>query len=475
MSQGLFKVIGGLNNFLKIQSWLTAPIYWMVNRAVPTETRDNLAWSEEADLAILEQAPLKAKKLLYCMLAILIAALVWAYFAKVDEVTRGEGRVIPSRQLQVIQSLDGGIVSEILVKEGDLVQVGTSLIKIDKTRAVSTLRENQSLYIALLAKQARLKAMVEGTSFNPPPEIKINNPQIYEQELALYNASKTELAGLLVSGQAEVMQRENELVEMKSRKDYAEKFYVSANKELEANKPLLASGAISDVDILRLERDVNRAKGEIDQSSAQILRIKAAIAEAKSKASEPEKVYESRTRMDLNDTTTKLSGLNATSVALNDKVKQSTLTSPVNGKVSRLFFNTVGGVIQPGKEVLEVVPTDDALVIETKVQIKDIAFLRPQQPAVVKLTAYDYSIYGTLDGVVDSIAANSIVDEKGNAYYLVRVRTVKNNLGEDKQGHALPILPGMVAQVDILTGKKTILSYLLKPVIKAKSYAFSER
>ena len=188
-----------------------------------------------------------------------------------------------------------------------------------------------------------------------------------------------------------------------------------------------------------------------------------------------EQGFRSKVRTDLNEVTAKLESLTETSVSLTDRVKQATLKSPVNGKVSRLFFNTVGGVIQPGKEVLEVVPTDDALVIETKVQIKDIAFLRPQQPAVVKLTAYDYSIYGTLDGVVDSIAANSTVDEKGNAYYLVRVRTVKSNLGEDKQGHALPILPGMVAQVDILTGKKTILSYLLKPVIKAKSYAFSER
>ena len=475
MSQGLFKVIGGLNNFLKSQSWLTAPIYWMVNRAVPTETRDNLAWSEEADLAILEQAPLKAKKLLYCMLAILIAALVWAYFAKVDKVTRGEGRVIPSRQLQVIQSLDGGIVSEILVKEGDLVQVGTPLIKIDETRAVSTLRENQGQYLALLAKQARLKALAEGGSFNPPVEIKKQNPALYEQENALYNASREELASIVSIGQDQVVQREKELIEMQFKNEIAVKAYESASKELAANKPLLASGAVSEIDILKLEREATRAKGEIDQSNAQVSRIQASISEAKRKVSGSEQGFRSKVRTDLNEVTAKLESLTETSVSLTDRVKQATLKSPVNGKVSRLFFNTVGGVIQPGKEVLEVVPTDDALVIETKVQIKDIAFLRPQQPAVVKLTAYDYSIYGTLDGVVDSIAANSTVDEKGNAYYLVRVRTVKSNLGEDKQGHALPILPGMVAQVDILTGKKTILSYLLKPVIKAKSYAFSER
>jgi adhesin transport system membrane fusion protein len=470
MSEGLFKKIGAINNFLKGQSWLTAPIYYMVDRAVPTETRDNLAWGEEADLAILEQSPLKAKKLLYCIFAILIAALVWAWFAKVDEVTRGEGRVIPSRHVQVIQSLDGGIVSEILIKEGEVVKVGTPLIKIDETRAVSSLRENQGQYLSLLAKQARLKALAENSVFDPPAEVKKQNPQIYEQEFALYNASRAELDSTVNIARDQMEQREKELVELQSKKEFSEKSYESVNKELAANKPLLASGAVSEIDVLKLEREATRVRGEIDQSQAQISRVLAAISEAKRKVTEAEQNFRSKVRTELNETSTKLDSLTETSVALSDKVKQATLKSPVNGKVSRLFFNTVGGVIEPGKEVLEVVPTDDALVIETKVQIRDIAFLRPNQSAIVKLTAYDYTIYGTLDAVVESIAANSTVDDKGNAYYLVRVRTLQNSLGK-----GLPIIPGMVAQVDILTGRKTILSYLLKPVLKAKSYAFSER
>jgi membrane fusion protein, adhesin transport system len=470
MSQGLFKFIGVCNNFLKSQSWITAPIYWMVNRVVPTETRDDLPWDEEADLAILEQRPLKARKLLWGILAIMLAALAWAYYAEVDEVTRGDGRVIPSRQLQVIQSLDGGIVSEILIKEGDLVNVGTPLIKIDETRAVSSLRENKGQYISLIAKQARLKALADGGSFNPPAEVLKENPAVYEQENALYNASREELASIVSIGRDQVVQREKELDELNFKKDIAEKTFESASKELAANKPLLASGAVSEIDILKLEREATRAKGEINQASAQISRTQSAISEARRKITESEQSFKSKVRTELNENTLKLNSITESSVTLSDKVKQSTLKSPVNGKVSRLFFNTVGGVIQPGKEILEVVPTDDALIIETKVQIKDIAFLRPEQPAIVKLTAYDYTIYGTLDAVVVSIAANSTVDEKGNAYYVVRVRTLKNSLGDK-----LPIIPGMVAQVDILTGKKTILSYLLKPVLKAKSYAFSER
>lgn len=470
MSQRLFKFIGALNHFFKKQSWLTAPIYWLINRAVPTESRDDLPWVAESDLAILEQNPLKARLLLYGILGVMIAVIAWAWFAKVDEVTRGEGRVIPSRQVQVIQSLDGGIVSEILIKEGDLVKVGTPLIKIDETRAVSSLRENKGQYLALLAKQARLKALAEGGSFNPPAEVKTESQQIYEQEYALYNASRDDLDSIVNIARDQMVQREKELIEVQFKAEIAEKTYESANKELAANKPLLASGAVSEIDILKLEREAVRARGEIDQAGAQGNRIKVSISEARRKITEAEQNFKSRVRTELNETSAKLDSITETSVSLTDKVKQATLKSPVNGKVSRLFYNTLGGVIQPGKEVMELVPTDDALILETKVEIKDIAFLRPDQSAIVKLTAYDYTIYGTLDATVESIAANSTVDEKGNAYYIVRVRTAQTSLGK-----GLPIIPGMVAQVDILTGKKTILSYLLKPVLKAKSYAFSER
>lgn len=470
MSEGLFKKLDTLNGFLRKQAWLTKPIYYLLDRWVPTETKDDLHWDQEADREILEQKPLKAKLLLYCMTIILIVLIVWAWFAKVTEITRGEGRVIPSRQVQVIQSLDGGIVSEILVTEGQTVVVGTPLIRIDETRAVSSLRENQAQYLALLAKQSRLTALAEGSIFSPPPEVMKEVPQIYDQEYALYISSKDELQSSVEIAREQMVQREKELLEVEFRKEIAEKNFESATKELAANKPLLASGAVSEIDILKLERESNKAQSDIDQARAQISRIQASIGEARRKMVEVEQTFKSKVRTELNDTTARLNSIAETSVALTDKVKQATLKSPVNGKVSRLFFNTVGGVIQPGKEVLEVVPTDDALILETKIQIKDIAFIRILQPAVVKLTAYDYTIYGTLDAIVEHIATDSTIDDKGNAYYIVRVRTIKSKLGE-----GLPIIPGMQAQVDIMTGEKSVLSYLLKPVLKAKSYAFSER
>jgi adhesin transport system membrane fusion protein len=470
MSENLFKKIGKLNEVFKKQEWLTKPIYQLLEKMAPTETREDLHWDDELDLAILEQTPIRAKVLLYSIATALAVLVLWAFFAKVDEVTRGEGKVIPSKQVQVIQSLDGGIVSRILVAEGQTVKEGQPLIRIDQTRAVSSLRENQTQFLALLAKQARLKALAEGTSFNPPSIVMKDAPQTYDQEYALYSSSKDELQSSLSIARDQMDQRQKELVEVQFRKEVAEKNFESAAKELAANKPLLASGAVSDIDILKLERESTRAKGDIDQARAQISRIESSIAEAKRKVTEVDQSFRSKVRTELNDITARLNSITETSVGLTDKVNQSTLKSPVNGKVSRLFSNTVGGVIQPGKEVLEIVPTDEALVLETKIQIKDIAFIRLEQPAVVKLTAYDYSIYGALDAVVEGVSANSIVDEKGNAFYVVRVRTLKSSLGK-----GLPIIPGMLAQVDIMTGKKTVLSYLLKPVLKARAYAFSER
>lgn len=470
MSEGLFKKIGAITRVFGGRNWLATPIHSMIDKVIPTETHESLAWEEEADIAMLEQTPLKAKKLLYTILAVMIALLIWAAFAQVDEISRGEGRVVPSRQVQVIQSLDGGIVSEILVEAGDMVKVGTPLVKIDETRAASSLKENQGQYLALLAKEARLKALANGTAYSPPAQVQQDMPQAYEQERALYQASREELNSTVNIARDQMVQREKELIEVQFKKEIAEKTYESASKELAANKPLLASGAVSEIDILRLEREATKARGDIDQARAQLSRIQVSISEAKRKITEAEQSFLSKVRTELNDTSAKVNSLTQTSVALTDKVKQSTLKSPVNGKVSRLFYNTVGGVIQPGKEVMEVVPTDDSLILETKVQIKDIAFIRPEQATIIKLTAYDYTIYGTLDGVVDSVAADSTVDDKGNAYYVVKVRTQQSAIGK-----GLPIIPGMMAQVDILTGKKTVLSYLLKPVLKAKSYAFSER
>jgi membrane fusion protein, adhesin transport system len=470
MSQSLFKILGKTHDFFLARTWLTKPVHYLLEKWAPSDTAEDRAWVEDAELAILEQAPLRAKKILYWMIVVLIALVAWAGLTKIDEITRGEGRVIPSQQVQVVQSYDGGIVSALLVHEGETVTKGQALVRIDQTRAVSSLRENRSQYLSLLAKQSRLRALATGAEFAEDEEIRNEAPALYAQEYALYASGKAELASQVAIAQEQVKQRERELAETQARLQQAQRGYELTKQELDVTRPLLESGAVSDVDLLRLERDASKLRGDRNQAQEQVGRVRSAIAEAKRKITEIEQGFRSKVRTELSETTAKLNALTAVSVALDDKVKQSILKSPVNGTVSRLFLNTVGGVIQPGKEVLELVPTDDTLVLETKIQPKDIAFVGINQAAAVKLTAYDYTIYGTMEAKVKSIAADSIVDEKGNAFYIVKVQTLKPSLGKD-----LPIIPGMVAQVDIITGKKSVLAYLLKPVLKAKSYAFTER
>lgn len=424
----------------------------------------------DADLAMIDQEPARAKILLKSFWAILVLAIVWAAFTEVDEITRGEGKVIPSKQLQVIQSLDGGVVSEILVKEGQVVQAGQILVNIDTTRFDSSLQENRAQYLALLARAARLKALAEDARFVPPPEVVSEAPRIVEAEQQSYEASKSTLSAQLAIAQQQLAQRQQELTEMRARREQASKAYELTAKELSYTKPLISSGAVSEVELLRLERDAGRFHGEREIASAQIQKTQSAIAEATRKIQEITLAFKSEVRKDLSETLGKLNVSSAGGVGLADKVDKSSLRSPVKGTVKRLLINTVGGVVQPGKDVVEIVPLEESLLLDAKVMAKDIAFLRPGDKAVVKFTAYDFSIYGGLDARVEVIGADSVTDERGNTFYMVRLRTEKSQLGQ-----GLPIIPGMIAEVDILTGQKTILSYLLKPVLKAKQAAFTER
>jgi adhesin transport system membrane fusion protein len=424
----------------------------------------------DADAAAIGEDPLRARKAIKAVGIGVIVFLLWATFGEVDELTKGDGKVIPSRQLQVVQSLDGGIVSGIEVKEGDTVKEGQVLIKIDAIRFVSTFNESRATYLALLAKAARLQAVASGSAFVPPPEVQKENPALVDQERTVYLNRKAELDGQIGIAREQLTQRTHELGEAQARREQAQRGYELTARELEMTKPLIKSGAVSDVELLRLERDVARYSGEADQAKSQITRLQAAINEAQRKVHEVELEFKNQARNELADTQAKINSLAAGSEALSDKVKQADIKSPVNGTVKRILYNTVGGVVQPGKDVVEIVPLEDALLLEARVSPRDIAFLHPGQHANVKLTAYDFTIYGGLAGTLEHIGADSVVDEKGNAFYIVRVRTERPNFGAN-----LPIIPGMVAEVDILTGKKSILSYLLKPVLRAKQYAMTER
>jgi len=447
----------------------------MSNTPVPDSSADAgfRGFEQEADMVMSRGQTQRAQHIIRGAVVVVVLLILWASFAQVEEVTRGDGKVIPSKQLQVVQSLDGGVVTEILVSEGQVVEAGQLLLKIDETRATSGVRESAAQGFALRARSARLRALAEGSAFQPPAMRDGNDPaqkRILDEERRLYETRVSELNTMLAINQQQLQQRQQELSEMRSRKAAAERQMEFSQQELTKTRPLLATGAVSEVDIIRLEREVSRGRGDAEQAGAQIARVQAAIGEAQRKIQETELMFRNEARKEMADVMGKLNALNEGAVALVDRVEKSQVKSPVRGRVQRLLANTVGGVVQPGKDIVEIVPLDDNLVLEAKVQPKDIAFIRPGQEATVKFTAYDFSIYGGLAAKVENISPDTIVDDRGNAFYLVRVRTTQAHFSDK-----MPVIPGMTAEVDVLTGKKTVMAYLLKPVLKAKAYALRER
>lgn len=429
---------------------------------------------DDATAALLVQTPRGGRTILWMVFLIMIAVLAWANWAELDEVTKGIGKVIPSSQVQVIQNLEGGILSALFVDDGDAVEKGQILLQIDDTRFSSSLRETRLQFWALKAKAARLQAETDNKAFVVPVDMTENYPKLVEQELALFTSRQKELDTNRAILSEQVKQIRQEIEELKVKGSRLGRSLELVNKELTLSRPLIEAGAISKVEILRLEKEVSELEGELEATKLASPRMKSRLKEAEKKVSEIELRFSNEAHAELNEAQAELSQLEETSVALEDRVTRTGVRSPVKGTVKQVMINTLGGVIQPGMELMEIVPLEDSLLVEAKVGPKDIAFLHPGQMAIVKLTAYDFAIYGGLEGKVEHISADTIKEEQEDeSYYLVRVRTEKNDLGT--QERALPIIPGMQAEIDILTGKKTVLEYLFKPLLRAKGRALRER
>jgi len=461
-----------------LRGWLeglrrvTQPLWQrMMDWAAGSELQQPMDFAADADWAMLQQHPARPRIFVWSVAGLLLSCLFWAGWSQVDEVTRGEGKVVPSFQNQHIQSLDGGIVEQILVREGQQVQKDQLLLRIDSTRAESSLRENRAQYLALQAKAARLKALSSGAEMAMPDEVLSLAPEAARQESELYQSRRQELdAGLAIARQ-QLAQRNQELKEVRARGAQAARSLELATQELALTAPLKASGAVSDVDLLRLERALAEARGGRAMSAAQSVRLQSAIAEAQRRIQEVELSFRNQASSELSDTMARIDGLSAGSLALRDRVKLTEVRAPLAGEIKRLHLNTVGSVVQPGRDILELVPAEDMLLLETRIAPRDIAFLHPGQPAKLRFTAYDSTIYGAMPGEVQDIGADTVTDDKGQAFYVVKVRTRATSLGQRQWR----IIPGMVAQVDIITGKKSVLSYLLKPLLRAKEQALSER
>ena len=439
-------------------------------RKMPEEDVD---FATDVRATILSQTPKGGRMIIWATLILLFIFLIWASFSELEEVTRGDGKVVPSSHIQVIQNLEGGIVSEILVNVGDEVKKDQLLLRIDDTRFSSSFEENRGTYLSNKAKSARLKAESTGTALIIPEDVLKERPDIAARERQLYESRRMEIGSSSEIKRQQINQRTQEIKELETKLGELTRTYELLQKEISMIRPLVKKGAASDVEVLQLERQASQMQGEIDRIRQEIPRAQSKLEESKVALREMSLNYKNKSNVEYNEVVRELDESASTSLALKDRLDRTSVRSPVDGIVNRLMVRTVGGVVQPGMDLVEIVPRHGNLVVEAQIKPSDIAFLRPGQKATIKFTAYDYTVYGTLEAVLEHIGADSITDEKGNSFFLVRLTTNKSYLGTEK--HPLPIMPGMVTTVDILTGKKTVLSYILKPVLKARSMALRER
>ncbi|CAM3477588.1 HlyD family type I secretion periplasmic adaptor subunit [Parendozoicomonas haliclonae] len=431
-----------------------------------------LEYMSDTSAAMLLKSPQGGRMLIVISFLAIIMAIAWASWAEVDEITRGDGKVVPSSRLQVVQNLEGGILEKLLVQEGDRVAKGQILMVLDDTSFNSTFKESEVEYYSLLAAIARLKAQSEGSELIFPEAVS-EFADVQRREMRLYNSQQEALETELEIVAEKVRQSEQEVKALETRRDHLQRSYDLGMKELSMTRPLAQKGVVSEVEMIQLEQRVNDLLSELNEAQLNLPRLQSTMQEQKTKEREVVLKFREKSQEELRDQEVKIAQLTESRKSLQDQVARREVRAPLAGIVKKINVTTVGGVVQPGMDLIEIVPVEEALLVETKINPKDVAFLQSGDKAIVKLTAYDFAIYGGLEGVVDHISADTITDEEGESFYQVRIKTQKNHLGSNEK--PLEIIPGMHAQVDIVTGKKTILSYLLKPILKARDNALTER
>jgi adhesin transport system membrane fusion protein len=435
---------------------------------------EDLLFMSEVDAAIQRKGSSIAYLLTLIIFALFVLFVLWAHFTVLDEVTRGMGQVIPSQKIQTIQNLEGGILQEILVQENQIVEKGDILIRIDNALAASQYRDAFTKAAEHEAAIYRLNVEVEGESkLTFPEKFADTDPQVLADQKSIFDARQQQLQAEFNVLRSQYNQKKQEIVEMQSRKEQLERSLGLAKQQRDIAKPLVDQGVYPRVDYLALERDIASLQGDIDALRLGLPRVRQAANEASRRIEQRRAEFKAKAIDELNARRVEMKSLREIMSAGKDRVTRTDVRSPVRGTVKQLNLNTIGGVVRPGEPILEIVPLDDTLLIEARIRPADIAFLHPGQKAMIKISAYDFSIFGGLEGVVEAISADTIEDDKGESFYRVKLRTRKNAISY--RGEELPIIPGMTASVDILTGKKSVLAYLLKPILRAKQNALRER
>jgi adhesin transport system membrane fusion protein len=435
--------------------------------------QDELEYLHSLSAAVLHKRPSSTRTFLFFWILTFILLIAWATIAEVDEIIRSEGEIIPFGENQVLQNLEGGIVSEINVKEGDIVKKGTILLKIENSKSLSSFESNELKQFELLSRATRLKAEINLKSLNFSKELQKRVPLLLIEERRLFNTDMRQLNSQVSILKEQHTQQIHQLEEAKKRLSHLKKSYALISEEVTMTAPMVKKGVRSRIDYLKLQREANQIEDELDGIKLSIPRINSSIKEAESKIEETKINFQLKSRKELTETLAQLQRVEAEIKGLQDSVNRTVVRSPVEGMIQKLHFHTIGGVIRPGMDIIEIVPIHENLIVEVKIKPKDIAFIYPGQNAKIKFTAYDFAIYGSLGAKVLTISPDSQTDQDGNTFYIIRLKTDKNYLGrEDKP---LKIMPGMVVNADIITGKRSILNYIIQPMIKSKDYVFSDK
>jgi len=427
------------------------------------------------------QSNAQIKKYVYMLFSsiilLFIIFIIWAKVSLIDELARGQGKVIPSSKIQTIQSLDGGIVSEILVKEGSIVKKGEYLMKIDTTRFKASLDENKDKMKNLMAAKTRLEIESTIDIYSSVPKLNfINNTKESNGQEKLFNNNFKELKATINTLDIQIQQKDQELVELRNKTKQLSRSLKLINEELTTMTLLVKKKARSNIDLISVKKEYQKAQGDYDSARLSIPRSKLSISETQHKILEKIATFRAKASDELEKINAEIKKYESKIISEKDKLDKTIIISPVDGIIKQININTIGGVVRSGVDLIEIVPQSKIMLVEAKIKPKDIAFINPKQKAIVKITAYDFSIYGGLEGKIVEISADTIKDEDskdGQTYYKVVIQTNKNYL--EKDGDKLSIIPGMIASVDIITGQKSILDFILKPILKTKQSAFHER
>lgn len=433
----------------------------------------DLVYMRSLSAAVVHRSPRYLILIVLVIALFVIAAIAWMGWAKIDVVIRGSGKISPESQVQIIQSLEGGIISEILISEGQTVEIGQSLIKISDVAFSGSLEENQLFYLELLARSSRLKAEAFGIAFEADLKVSEEDPGLLQSEKSLYESNQRQLEETLSILEERINQQQSALQEAQSKERQFKRSLALLKKEIDIKKPLMERGIISEVEFLQLQQREAEFEGELESVQLSVPRINSTIEEARFSKQKELLDFQNVAKRELNEVSAEIGRIKEAQIALQDRVKRTTVRSPVKGVVQQLYFNTIGGVVSPGSNILEIVPQEDSLLVELRIKPADIAYVVVGQTARLKFSAYDFAIHGGLQGTVTFVSADTITNDDGESFFLVRIKPVKSYLGHETE--PLPIKVGMTVEADIITAKKTILSYLTEPVHRGINKALRER